>query len=285
LDDIVTWFESNLGLSPETQGRILSTLAAIALLWIAHQLILRGLVYRIGDQRSRYRWGKTLGYVFFLTGVLIVGPIWFAGLRSLATYLGLLSAGVAIALRDPITDLAGWAFILLQRPFEVGDRVQIGEYAGDVIDQRVFQFRLMEIGNWVDAEQSTGRILHIPNALIFSSVLANYTRGYQYIWNEIPVLLAFESNWEKAKTLLQGIAEEYCASLNATVEEEFSQASWRFNIQYGKLTPTVYTSVKETGVLLTVRYLCEPRQRRDSAQFIWESILRAFAQDPDIKFA
>ena len=56
-------------------------------------------------------------------------------------------------------------------------------------------------------------------------------------------------------------------------------------IMYSKLTPTVYTSVEDSGVLLTIRYMCDPRKRRSSEQAIWEDILRAFAEQPDIEFA
>ncbi|NIP82375.1 MAG: mechanosensitive ion channel, partial [Gemmatimonadetes bacterium] len=90
----------------------------------------------------------------------------------------------------------------------VGDRIQIGAHAGDVIDQRIFQFIVLEIGNWVDADQSTGRIIHIPNGLVFREPLANYTRGMQYIWNEIRVLVTFESNWKRAKQILDEIVQE-----------------------------------------------------------------------------
>ncbi len=81
----------------------------------------------------------------------------------------------------------------------MGDRIQVGNFAGDVIDLRIFQFTLMEIGNWVDADQSTGRVIHIPNGKVFTEMLANYSKGFHYIWNEIPFLVTFESNWKKQK--------------------------------------------------------------------------------------
>lgn len=111
----------------------------------------------------------------------------------------MLSAGIAIALKDPITDLAGWVFILWWKPFEVGDRIQLEDNAGDVIVIRIFQFTIIEIGNWVDADQSMGSILHIPNSKVFLEVLANYSIGFNYIWHEIGVLVTFESDWQKAK--------------------------------------------------------------------------------------
>jgi small-conductance mechanosensitive channel len=285
MDEITRWLEANLGLSPQVQSRILESLVVVLVLWVMRQIVLRTVVYRMSDDRRRYQWQKTLGYVFFTLVVLLVWPIWFRGFQSLATYLGLLSAGLAIALKDPITDLIGWGFILWRRSFEVGDRIQIGEYAGDVIDQRIFQFSLMEVGNWVDAEQSTGRVLHVPNGMIFTNVLANYTKGSRYIWNEIPVLVTFESDWEKAKQILREIARHHSEQLSEGAEESFKQASKQYLINYGTLTSTIYTSVKDSGVLLTMRYLCEPRKRRDSTEQVWESILRAFAPHPDIDFA
>lgn len=93
--------------------------------------------------------------------------MWFKGIQSLATFLGLVSAGLAIALKDLVTGLAGWIFIIWRKPFGVGDLIQIGNNSGDVIDIRPFKFIIMETGNWVDADQSTGRITHIPNSSVY----------------------------------------------------------------------------------------------------------------------
>jgi small-conductance mechanosensitive channel len=167
---------------------------------------------------------------------------------------------------------------------EAGDRVEIGGVAGDVIDIGVFQFTLMEVGNWVDAEQSTGRLLHLPNALVFTSILANYTKGLQYIWNEIPLLLSFDSEWEKAKGLLEEIASELIEVPEEDIEHALRKLSNRYMFQSGKVTPIVYTSVKDQGIQITLRYLCEPRKRRDSSHILWEKILHTFAQHTDIRF-
>ncbi len=56
-------------------------------------------------------------------------------------------------------------------------------------------------------------------------------------------------------------------------------------IVYSKLTPKVWTSVADCGIVLTLRYLCEPRQRRGSAEQVWEAVLREFAKSDDIDLA
>ena len=129
-----------------------------------------------------------------------------------------------------------------------------------------------------------GRVIHIPNGNVFKQALANYSAGFEYIWNEIPVLVTFESNWKKAKHILETVATRHGTPSEA-VQRQVKEASRKFLIMYSNLTPIVYTSVQDSGVLLTIRYLCEPRRRRGSSQSIWEDILDEFAQCPDIDFA
>ncbi|RJP68346.1 MAG: mechanosensitive ion channel family protein [Candidatus Abyssobacteria bacterium SURF_17] len=272
-------------LSPEFQTNVLLSVLIILFLWIFRVIAQRVVFRRTEDVRARYRWGKTLTYISVVFGVLLVGRIWFKGIQSLATFLGLLSAGLAIALKDLVADIAGWLFILWRRPLEVGNRIQLGDTAGDVIDIGVFQFTVLEIGNWVHADQSTGRMIQIPNFKVFTEPLANYSKGFEYIWNEIPVLVTFESDWKKAKKILQEIADRHFASIDKAVERQIKEASKRFMIFYSALTPTVYTSVVDFGVLLTIRYICEPRRRRGTTQAIWEDTLDAFAKCDDIDFA
>jgi small-conductance mechanosensitive channel len=279
------WIHDNLSIAPALQTKILTSVIAVLVLWVLHLVVLRLITPRIQDIYIRYRIRKTAGYIIVFIAVLAVGRVWIKGFHAMVTYLGIVSAGVAIALRDPLVNLAAWVFIIWRRPFEVGDRIQIGNNAGDVIDIRIFQFTLMEIGNWVGADQSTGRIVHVPNGKVFSEPCANYSKGFHYIWNEVPVLITYESNWRKAKEILGQIACKHAEELSASAEERVRQAARRFMIFYTKLTPAVYTSVRDSGVLLTIRYLCEPRKRRGTEEAIWEDVLTEFARCEDIDFA
>ncbi len=285
IEDYRQWIKFALGLDPEVQDKIILTVVFIFSVIVIRFIIMAVVYHKTKDSKTRYTWRKSITYTLSIIALLIVGNIWFQGVQSLATFLGIFAAGVAIALQDLIGNVAGWFFILWRRPFNVGDRIEIAGHAGDVIDKRLFMFTLMEIGNWVKADQTTGRVIHMPNGIVFKHSIANYSRGFHYIWNEIPVLVTFESNWEKAKEILSVIAKKHAEHITEEAERKINDAAKEYMIYYTKLMPMVWTSVKDSGIELTIRYLCDPRGRRNSEHEIWQDILRQFATHADIDFA
>lgn len=272
-------------ISPEVITKLASSILIIVALWLLHTLAIRFINRQAQSSRTLYSWRKATQYVVVILGVLLVGRTWLIGMQSVVTYLGLLSAGIAIALQDLVINLAGWAFIIWIRPFAVGDRIQIGDDSGDVIDIRLFQFSLLEVGKRIDAEQTTGRILHLPNGTVFSQVLANYNQGFPYIWNEIPILVTYESDWQKAKAILQEVINRHAPDVHEDMQKYARHTTNRFIISFGTTSPIVYTQINASGVLLTMRYLVAPRQRRNSENSIFEDILLSFANHWDIDFA
>ena len=267
------------------QAKIIATVLAFILFFVIKKVILR-IVYRTTDDvKTRYQWHKITSYISFTLISIIIANIWLEGIESIATYLGLVSAGIAIALKEPLTNFTGWLYIIWRSPFDVGDRIQLGKETGDVIDTNLFNFTLMEIGNWVDADDHTGRLIHVPNGIIFTETLANYGKGFKYIWNEMPVLITFESDWKKAKKLLIDIVHKNSIIQTKSAEKKFDEATKKFMFKKPDLEPTVITKVEASGVELTLRYLCRPTQRRDTEHKIWEDILLSFEDYNNIDFA
>lgn len=285
MQDITERIQEFVQTSPGITYQIILSVAAILAIWLVRFIAMRIINRRLPEAKAQYKWRKNLTYISVFLGFLIVGRIWFEGLQSLATFLGLLSAGLAIALRDPVTDFAGWIFILWRKPLDVGDRIQIGDTKGDVIDVRVFKFTVLEIGNWVHADQSTGRVVHVPNHKVFSDSLANYTSDFEFIWNELQVLVTFESDWKKAKQMLQEIADEHLQDFVDRAQKQVRRAKKSYLIYYRYLTPIVYTDVQDSGIRLTIRHLADPRQRRSASEKIWEDILTKFDAHDDLELA
>lgn len=271
-------------LPPVQQNLIFSALALVAFL-LLRWLLGHWLEHRETDPVARHRARRLLDYGLGLVLLVTLARIWLWRGGSLATYLGLLSAGLAIALQSPLTDLAGWLFIVLRRPFDLGDRIQVGDLTGDVVDLRMFQFVLLELGQWVHADQSTGRLVFVPNKEVFTKPLYNYTRGFPFIWDEIAPVFTFESDWQRGVTVLETIARERVAHYETEAREALRRFARQIPVRYEVLSPTVYVDVVDHGVRLTVRYLVPVRRRRELRDALWRALLEAIAAEPSLTLA
>lgn len=274
----------SLGIPPQTLSNAVWTLVAVVVVLLLRRLT-RRLVARSVNADATYRANKLINYIATAVLLVTVALIWVEAIDNLPTYLGLLSAGIAIALSDVLKNMAGWVYILSRRPFQVGDRIEVDGFKGDVVDIRLFRFSLMEVEGWVGAEQSTGRLVHVPNGIPFTHEVANYTEGFGYIWHEIPILITFESNWKLAERLVQETLRRDAPDIEGVAGSKIRETARRYSIRTGALTPTVYLTVRDSGILLTARYLVEARTRRGLEDRIWRSILEAFADHADVELA
>lgn len=275
----------NLGIPAETLENIIWTFVTIVLVLLGRRLARRLVTRNVEDTDAAYRANKIVNYVATAVFLITVAFIWFDAFDSLPTYLGLVSAGIAIALADVLKNMVGWVYILSRKPFQVSDRIEVEGYKGDVVDIRLFRFSLMEIDGWVDAEQSTGRLVHVPNGVVFNTEVANYTEGFGFIWHEVPVLITFESDWKLAEQLMLEVLEHDAPDVEGSAGATIRATARRYSIRVGTLTPTVYLSVRDSGVLLTARYLVEARTRRGREDRVWRSILEAFAEHDNVELA
>ncbi len=283
---LIVSYPSNLYLSPQQiQKKIRDTVAVFLIAYLLLFVVVRVINRRVADIKVRHTLRKQTVYVInflFIIGLIL---IWLQNIGSITILLGFVSAGLALALQEVILSIAGWLLIVTRRPFEAGDRIEFNGVQGDVIDIRMFQTSLLEIGNWVKADQSTGRIVNIPNSFVFKSQHYNYSRGFEFIWNEIPILITFESDWQKAHDLLMDVIQHHERGLSEKAQRKIEAMKNRYMIFYGKLTPIVYVNIKDSGVELTIRYLTEAKTRRSTQDKICREVLKVFAREPDINFA
>ncbi len=253
-------------------------------LWaISHVLV--WIVNRtIKDLRRRHILRKTIVYTALVFFLLSAGRMVLHRL-NISLVLGITSAGVALALQEAVLCVAGWLFILIKKPFDLGDRIEINGIKGDVIDIRTFQTTLLEVGNWVQGEQSTGRIVHIPNSYVFKHHCYNYTRGFEFIWNELSVIVTFDSDWNKAKEILLELGNRWAQDRESIVAEKVRRMADNYMIHFNKFTPIVYTSIVDSGVKLTLRYMIETKQRRSTSSKIFEEFLSRIETEPKINLA
>lgn len=265
--------------------RLFFTVLFIAIVWIIRKIILRFIRKKATKDRTKFVWNKYSYYVFFAISLIVVFDLWFKGFNNVLTLFGLIAAGIAFALKEPIVNLFGWVYIVWRGPIKTGDRIEIDNHYGDVIEITPFHFDLFEIRNWIDGDLYTGRIVSIPNAKVFNYANFNYSAGYKSIWNETKVRITFESDWKKAKEILLEAAKANSNYQDTVATFEAHRTLRSHEIDNVEFEPTVFTRIVENGVELRVRYFCSIYNRTASEAAISEAILDKYNADPAITFA
>ena len=146
---------------------ILSVLVFAAQAIIKRVLIIT-LLKRLSDESPYlYAVRKITSYLVTILTLIILIGIWFQRFSDLSVAFGILAAGLAFALQEVIGSIAGWTTIITGKPFSIGDRIETGGIRGDVVDIGILRTTVMEIGNWLNGDHNTGRIVTLSNAFIF----------------------------------------------------------------------------------------------------------------------
>ena len=271
-------------LTPVTWKLIVSVIS-IVIFYLLATLICRFINRKMEDIKKKYNARKTAFYMTTFLMLLTLSFVWIKDLSKLTVVLSVLGAGLVLALQELILCIAGWFLIVFRKPFDTGDRIEIGPVKGDVIDTKFLQTSLLEIGNWVVDDQSTGRVVHIPNSMVFRHPVYNYTRDFEFIWNEIKLVVTFESDWKKAKEIVLNHAQKEADRIKKEVDRLIRRMAAHYLIYYEKLTPIVYVKIIGHGVELSLRYLTEAKKRRSTQDEISKKILDDFEKEPNINFA
>lgn len=275
--------QESLAIPEGMMSNILYSIIALIFIMIL-RIYTKKLICKMCDEAAKhFRLRKVCNVFYGLSYIVLLLVIWQGSSAYMVTFLGVFTAGLTIAIKDVLVNIVSGIYILVAKPFKVGDRIEINNQVGDVIDLGAFEFTMLEVGNRILGEQSTGRILHIPNMMIFSMVVANYEKGFKYIWNESSITLSLDSDWELAKELFYQIINEHTLLYIEDAKNQIDTAGKEYLICYNNLTPIIYTELRGSGIVLTIRYLCEPRKIRTTEHLIWEDILRVVKGREEIK--
>ena len=239
----------------------------------------------VKEEKSAYYFRKLIGFVTWLIVILIVIFNAAGGIGSISAVIGLAGAGLAIALQDPIVSLVGWFLIIGKYGIRVGDRIEINGVKGDVIDVGMLRVAVTEVGNWLSGDQSTGRMVFFPNSFIFKGHFFNYSTTNSFIWDEVHILVTYESPWKKALDIIVKIAEEASRDVAEKARENQEKLARQFNVSLGNPEAYAYVTIADSGVDLVLRFLSEIKLRRTMRDRICREILDAFEKEKDIQLA
>jgi len=265
--------------------RLIAVAAVLVAAFFVYRLVDRQIRGHVADPEKRHRYRKRVGYTIAALVVLGLGIVFFERLRGVGTLLGFIGAGLAIALREYLTAFLAWFYIIGQRNIGLGNRIEVSGVRGDVIDIGVFKITLVEVRGEGLGEQSSGRLVTVPNFKILTEPVYHFTTGSPFVWDEIDFTVTFESDWEKARDLVEEVGNEVFRPHREEIETGFRQLESDYAFRYGVTTPIVYTSIGGSGINLRLRYLTHVRQRRGNRDAISRHILQRFREEPNIELA
>ena len=290
------WLGINwVGISAENGKKLVLSLIFIVVVTLLRMAVrwLVGQVFSRTDARmEQTRFWTRQGVSLISAIVLVLGllSIWLNDPGRLATAFGLMSAGLAFALQQVITSLAGYFVILRGSTFTVGDRISMGGVRGDVMRLGFIQTTIMEMGQppsvqsadpavWVRSRQFTGRIVTVTNSKIFAEPVFNYTRDFPYLWEEMMIPITYVENRKKVEEILLDVAARHAIDADKLDGNAKAELHKKFGVEPLHMKPRVFFRITDNWLELTLRFVVQTHGIRDVKDAMSREIVEAFDRE------
>jgi len=255
-------------------------------------LVLASLVTIVGHKiinardlspKEHYRIFRLLNTIVMVVTSVAIVAFWSKIFQHKGQFWGLIGAGLAVSLREPLLSIAGRVAIFAGNMYSGGDRIEINKLSGDVIDIGFFYTRMMEIGNWISGDQYSGRTIQFANAQVFGTPVFNYTRTFGYIWDEVTIPVTYSSNVKALSDILKDVGREYTQEFLKGAQQQIEKMQRYFMVPRFEVEPDVYIKVTDNYIQITLRYVVDPKHRRKASSFIYAETFRRMRERDDIE--
>jgi small-conductance mechanosensitive channel len=230
----------------------------------------------VKDSQARYRIRKVSALISYLVIILFLAVVFKDRLGGLAIALGVAGVGIAFALQEVITSVAGWAAINFANFYKTGDRIQLGGIKGDVIDIGILRTTLMELGEWVKSDLYTGRIVRIANSFVFKEPVFNYSGDFPFLWDEITVPVTYGSDHRLAREILEKVIQTVIEEYSAYAKRAWKNIVKKYLVEEAMIDPMVTLVCTDNWIEFTVRYITDFKLRRSTKNRLFSLILDEF---------
>ncbi len=235
---------------------------------------------------------RAINITGFIIAFFTVSLNYISNVEGLITFLGFVSAGIAIAMKDWFMNILGYFVIVLGGSIHTGDRIKItkdgAQYVGDVLEITLTRVAFLEdiTLTSVDHNRRTGRVIMFPNNFIFSSVILNYTfSGLKTVWDGIDIVVTFNSNHKKAIYLAKEIVRKYSKGYTDITRKQVNELRGKFHIRNFNPDPRVFSFIEPYGLKISSWYLTNSYSTLTLRSTISSEIVEAFNEAEDIWIA
>jgi small-conductance mechanosensitive channel len=244
------------------------------------------LISQIENKPARYNLTRVLNLLMVLAIIIIGLSLLFASWYTAVVSLGLISLILSFALQTPITSLIGWIYLLIRQPYRVGDRIQIEEAKGDVIDVSYFDTTSWEFGGpYLSTQHPSGRVIKFPNSLVLSKTVYNYSWPlFPYVWNEIKFQVAYDSDLEFITQTMQQVVEEELGEQMVDLVQVYRELLRQTPVDELEIQerPVVHFRASEnTWLEAIVRYLVHPKESGRVKTRLTKKLLEKLNSEPE----
>ena len=254
-------------------ARLIGVAVGLVVIFTIVGLLQRSLARTIGDVDTRYRARKGVSFLGYVAAFILITTVFSDRLGGLTVAFGVAGAGIAFALQEVITSIAGWVAISFGGFYDPGDRVQLGGIKGDVIDISILRTTLMEVGEWVAGDLYSGRIVRIANSFVFKEPVFNYSADFPFLWDEITLPIKYGSNWRVARETLQRLVSDSLDEYAQEVKGSWIRLARRYRIEEANVEPVVTLAANDNWIELRARYVVDYRRRRWMKDHLFTKIL------------
>jgi|ERR1700693_1072339 small-conductance mechanosensitive channel len=258
-------------------AKCVAAIVGIIVIYVIFSVLERTLPRHFGRADARYRVRKFVAFFGYVCVVLFLGILFEDRLGRLSFAIGVVGAGVAVALQDVVASIAGAFSIGFSKLYTVGDRIQIGDTRGDVIDIGLLRTTLMETGNWVSKDLYNGRIVRIPNSTVLKGTVFNYSQGFQFLWDEIKLLFTTTSDCHYAREMLMRVARESIGEYLIEAQISWKVVSDNFKILQPSLEPIVTLNVNNGSLEFGLSYVVDYTKRTAKQDELFSKIVEEVA--------
>jgi small-conductance mechanosensitive channel len=267
-------------------GRVLRAVALIVIVLAVAQAISIYAIGRIEDATTRFTLKRIEHLVVALAIAVIAVSILFVNWYPALTALGIGSIIIGLAVQTPMKSFIAWIYILVRRPYQVGDRVKIGDATGDVIDVGYLDTTLWEFGGeYLSTDHPTGRVIRFPNEKVLDTMVWNYSWPlFPYVWNEIKFQIAYQSDLQFVAETMQRIVEEDLGEEMVKRVEVYRELLARTPVDELEVRsrPRVIFRVDQvTWLDAIVRYIVPPREAGSVKTRLLPKLLAALNEHPE----
>lgn len=244
-------------------------------------IILKFIKNRISEKKNFRLYKIYINYIFLLVLIMFYIPILLPSLKEFITMLALFGAGVILVFKEIIINFFSFFYILIRKPFIIGDRIQVQNLYGDILDVRLLDFSIIQLYPQKYGGQSSGRVIHIPNSFAILYPVINFSKEFAFNWLEIQIPLTYKSNWQKAEKIIHKILKNILDKIEEN-DPKINFSRTEYNIHYSKLTPKTYVEFLNGAIIITIRFLCEPKKQRIFKDIFWREFLTSIKKSKDI---